>query len=268
MSESLLPVAESTPVDFVANSVLESDIDEPTADEPVPDSVAADSSDSDVPADVGAAVSATISPKVKAIAAENIFRPASSIDEEILLQELTDAPCPSLPKPEYIARTANRFRQRLRPKDPTDLAFELEHDHLPAGFFRADVQVHGRRHLMFATEQQLQYLARAKNWYVDGTFKLCRPPFTQLLTVNAFVKQDDHAKQVPLLFVVMSGKNKKDYRKVFKQLLEILPTAPAVKRITLDFEKVVWAVLRNLFPDVKLQGCAFHWTQALWRKVR
>lgn len=47
MSESLLPVAESTPVDFVANSVLESDIDEPTADEPVPDSVAADSSDSE-----------------------------------------------------------------------------------------------------------------------------------------------------------------------------------------------------------------------------
>ena len=153
------------------------------------------------PADIGAAVSATISAKVKAIAAENIFRPASSIVEEILLQELTDAPCPSLPKPEYIARTSNRFPQRLRPKDPTDLAFELEHDHLPAGFFRADVQVHGRRHLMFATEQQLQYLARAKNWYVDGTFKLCRPPFTQLLTVNAFVKQDDHAKQVPLLFV-------------------------------------------------------------------
>ena len=90
---------------------------------------------------------------------------------------------------------------------------------------------------MFATEQQLQYLARAKNWYVDGTFKLCRPPFTQLLTVNAFVKQDDHAKQVPLLFVVMSGKNKKDYRKVFKQLLGILPTAPAVKRITLDCKR-------------------------------
>ena len=91
------------------------------------------------PTDVCAAVSATISAKVKAIATKNIFQPASSIVEEILLQELNDAPCPSLPKPEYIARTANQFRQRPRPKDPTDLAFELEHDHLLAGFFRTDV---------------------------------------------------------------------------------------------------------------------------------
>ena len=34
-------------MDLVANSVLESDIDEPTADETVPDSMAADSSDSE-----------------------------------------------------------------------------------------------------------------------------------------------------------------------------------------------------------------------------
>ncbi|XP_078349398.1 uncharacterized protein LOC144634346 [Oculina patagonica] len=67
---------------------------------------------------------------------------------------------------------------------------------------------------MFATDQ---HLAKSKNWYVDATFELCRHPFKQLLTVNAFMKQDDHAKQVPLLFVIMSGKLEKVYKEVFKQ---------------------------------------------------
>ena len=45
----------------------------------------------------------------------------------------------------------------------------------------------------------------AKTWYLDGTFKLVR-----LLQLGA------HTKQVPLAFVLMSGKRKKDYKKVKK----------------------------------------------------
>ena len=220
------------------------------------------------PRNVRAAVSAAIAATVKTKAAADIFKPASAIVEEVLLEQMTDGPCSSLPRPEYIARAANRKRQQLRPKDPLDLNFELEDAHIPDGFFRSDVKVRDRRHLMFATDQQLQFLSRAKSWYIDGTFKLCRQPFTQLLTINAFVKYEDHAKQVPLLFVLMSGRKKNDYCKVFKQLLEILPSAPAAKLITVDFEKAVWAALRQVIPQAKLQGCVFHWTQALWRKVR
>ena len=96
----------------------------------------------------------------------------------------------------------------------SDLDFELEEEHLPACFLQANLEVRGRRHFIFATEKQLHYLAKAKTWYMDGTFKLVRKPFTQLMTLNAFVGEDSHIKQVPLVFVVMSGRKKKDYKKV------------------------------------------------------
>lgn len=40
-----------------------------------------------------------------------------------------------------------------------------------------------------------------------------------------------------------------------------------VKKVTADFEKAVWNAVRTVYPGVKLTGCVFHWTQALWRKV-
>ena len=78
---------------------------------------------------------------------------------------------------------------------------------------------------------------------MDATFKLCRHLFSQLWTVNAFVKNDDHVKQVPLVFVIMSGK-KRDYKSVLEALLSILPYHPRVKKVTLDFEKAMWSAVR------------------------
>ena len=103
-------------------------------------------------------------------------------------------------------------RRSSRPKDPTDLEFELNEECLPENFLRADVRAGSKRHLVFATDGQLQQLVR--------TFKLARQPFTQLFSVNVFVQSGAHIKQVPLAFVLMSGKRKKDYKKVKKILTD------------------------------------------------
>ena len=125
-----------------------------------------------------------------------------------------------------------------------------------------------RRHLIFATTEQLEILSKVKQWHVDGTFKLCREPFTQLFTINAFTRQDEFVKQVPLVHVLMSGRRKKDYKRVLNEILELLPYAPRVKEVTTDFEAAVWGVFSEVLPSDKMKGCAFHWNQAVWRKVQ
>ncbi|CAH3180988.1 unnamed protein product, partial [Porites lobata] len=128
----------------------------------------------------GAVTAAKIVKLVKEKALEDKFKPASAIVEEVLLNEL-NAGCPALSKPEHMARAANRLRQRLRPEDPKDLDFEIMEDCIPQGFFQAEVYVKERRQLIFATDEQLTILAKAKSWYLDGTFKLVRKPFQQLV---------------------------------------------------------------------------------------
>ena len=65
----------------------------------------------------------------------------------------------------------------------------------------------------------------------------------------------------------MSGKRKKDYRKVLTSILEALPNPPLVRSAVMDFEIRLWEPFPEVYPGVKLQGCFFPCTQAVWRKI-
>ena len=66
----------------------------------------------------------------------------------------------------------------------------------------------------------------------------------------------------------MSGKRKRDYRRVLIEVLKALPAAPAVKRAIVDFKSGLWKAISKVYPDVNVKGCSFHWTQAIWRKIQ
>ena len=71
---------------------------------------------------------------------------------------------------------------------------------------------------------------------LDGTFKVVKKPFTQLFTVHCFVKKDEHVKQVPVLYALMSGKKMSDYKAVLKALKAALTGDIRVQEGMLDFE--------------------------------
>ena len=70
-------------------------------------------------------------------------------------------PLPALKNLEFLARAANRYQQKKRPIEPKSLDFDINEDHIPADFLKSDIEVDGRRHLLFATENMLHLLKRS-----------------------------------------------------------------------------------------------------------
>lgn len=60
------------------------------------------------------------------------------------------------------------------------------------------------------SDLQKTYLARAKTWYLDGTFKAACKPFVQLFSIHVFICSEEVMKQVLVCFVLMSRRKKVD----------------------------------------------------------
>ena len=120
---------------------------------------------------------------------------------------------------------------------------------------------------MLATEQMLSYLAKAKVWLVDGTFKLCGKPIEQLFSINAHLQFDSNVIFVPLSFALMTHRTTKDYVVVLKQTKRSLPYEPEVEIVMADFEPALWRAFRFVFQKIKIRRCGFHWAQAVNRRV-
>ena len=60
--------------------------------------------------------------------------------------------------------------------------------------------------------------------------------------------------QVPLVFVLMSGKSKEDYTAVFNAAKDLLPATTKLKEFMMDFEVAVWSALGECFLGITVKG--------------
>lgn len=103
---------------------------------------------------------------------------------------------------------------------------------------------------------------------IDGTFHVIRRPFQQLLSIHAFVKRGGKMKHIPLCFILMSQRRKRDYRAVLRHITNLIP-GHQLTEVLSDFEATLWRAVRAVFEGkVTHFGCVFHWTQAVWRKIQ
>ncbi|CAB4377153.1 unnamed protein product [Rhizophagus irregularis] len=150
---------------------------------------------------------------------------------------------------------------------PASLCVTLNGEH----FLVKDHINEHERILMFTTKNNIQYLSQAIFWIADGAFKIVSTIFYQLFTIYAPVGTDDNSRILPLVYVLMTSKTEKLYRRLFDNLLKFAEEngvylSPSY--IITDFEQAVINSTRYEFPDITSKGYFFRLGQNYWRKIR
>lgn len=107
-------------------------------------------------------------------------------------------------------------------------------------------------------------MCNSPQFWCDGTFKTAPKLFYQLFTIHAAVF--DHV--YPLVYCLMTGKTQDMYTTLFRHLSEHASAFGLTLnpfRVICDFELAIINSIYEIFPNVTIGGCLFHYTQAVYR---
>lgn len=103
---------------------------------------------------------------------------------------------------------------------------------------------------------------RVRNYHVDATFKVVPyGQFRQLLVLH--INFDEHA--FPLVYVLMTRKTQESYCSVF-QYIEDNVCHLRPDSFMSDYETGMRNALRIVYPNIPVDGCWFHYCQAIKKK--
>lgn len=104
--------------------------------------------------------------------------------------------------------------------------------------------------------------------FIDATFGVVPYHQEQLLVVMATLM----GKPRPIIYIIMSHKTEEIYTKVFQFIRDgILPSNNCFhtpRKVTMDFEMGLRNAAKNVWPEISVFGCNFHYCQALRRNAK
>ena len=121
---------------------------------------------------------------------------------------------------------------------------------------------------IFTTLEQLELLVDSRYNLADGTFKTAPPPYLQLYTIHGV----ENNRRVPLVFALMTNKSTADYQRLLQLLHRY--TQRAFNRVwspnlfITDYETGMINAVATDLPNTNHHGCLFHFTQAIFKKVK
>uniref|UniRef100_H2XX57 MULE transposase domain-containing protein n=1 Tax=Ciona intestinalis TaxID=7719 RepID=H2XX57_CIOIN len=116
------------------------------------------------------------------------------------------------------------------------------------------------RMLVFCSTSGLAALSANEHWFMDGTFKTAPEHFMQIYTVHSF----SDGIVTPSVFALLP----ETYTALFRILQIASGNNLNPKSVLVDFEKASINALEEVFTASQIQGCLFHLSQSVFRKIQ
>lgn len=122
------------------------------------------------------------------------------------------------------------------------------------------------RIIIFCCKDIKDDLKNYSHIFADGTFKSCPSSFKQLYTIHGF--NDSNGTIVPLFFCLLPNKKMTTYATLYRLIKSQTGEVFNPQKITLDYELAAIIAVQQVFPNIIVKGCYFHFNRGIFRRAK
>ena len=178
-----------------------------------------------------------------------------------------------LPQASTCKKVLQRVRNKKYPKDPSsheDLEFVgpwalTKED--GERFLLHDNKSTTDRIVIFSTDTGLRKLSESKIWFMDGNFQMAPALFEQLYVIHVPLGESS----IAVVYAFLQRKTKGTYCSLLDTLCEEAEAKghfPFPDTVVIDFELAVHNAIQSMFDGAQINGCYYHLSQCVWRKIQ